>query len=1110
MQVINNEQRLGGQYEIISPIIEVITIKNGFKKKYTKYFDLNTGAIVWLYEPVISQDLSSNVLDINTNQIEHLQYTLRQQDDIPELGVANVQVVDEPTYVQEAPMVRSLPTRPPGFIIPNPHVDKELLTEEQLREVVAWVFENSVNATFPKLDIPITGIPNSAATKLIDFLGTIVYGPNNYIGPSKTGLAIGDLDKIVTTVPALSEADGRARAHDIALTVAQTREQADRSDSILPPLAQAAQVFRNAFVPPPPPANTEYSSTSRNALAKTGTIELNPGPIYNLNEKPTSDHLVETINDPAKATTYLSDIGTDPRVMDYACFTRNRIISMRTGAEDLTSQHVVDVDLMDFSALMYDNDNGSRTTNSIDRDFVNYTIVNKVAKSTLSDDKLGTAIASSLTGTDTFTNWLRTQVNLMNGQAAQVIYQRAPKIDYGCYLPCAKLLAYESMKVPASGGYTDLIIRDSVTRSSVNVTAPEALFPNSGSVNMAGLPPGYAISAYYATPLQISRLMLGQAAFPANWGFDRGDIAWVIVPPGMSVEAIWYYTICHFQYPFFKPNDNDTRCTQLNIVAGGIPTDSPVHIGARFVTAGNIIQGPVNKVVFLPMTNDPWSFGGLALPVLDAANVSLNIVNQLIAWLNGTWGINGETAGFEETLQVMLGTMDLSDWRAANILCSALRTQSCSSRPWNINNTAANSSIIIDNRRPAPSVNAQVTQVTLQALTQVQLDALVVGLAGWLPTWNCLGVLVNKSSIAVNTPAIGGAAVVRDTIPVSVEVQDSGFLTKYAIHYGMFQKETVGKGDINKLTSFRMVQIMYMQREIQLTMFQCLHNFFQSLGASNAMVVAPFAQTVIDRRSQIYTKLYSELRILLTGICGYAPFRPQLPSIPNIAAVPGALGNYINLGAILDSPLYLFDHMANQNDEKHFYDLKDIPNQSVLTAYQNDLRFGVGATTPQAIFGVNIGGANATRVIWHADSEKRWTKNMKRYYAMSKIVHLNNVNPVTQAINVFTVDSMGALIIYQRPILKASPAGFLRWTSNSTDSGAYRQGRFYTFWTLPAYPAEMNIYTGAAVTIASTNQTILTQLMQFYSIKNFGSSNFGLIQQSISLDSELAVDNSPF
>lgn len=216
MQVINNEQRLGGQYEIISPIIEVITIKNGFKKKYTKYFDLNTGAIVWLYEPVISQDLSSNVLDINTNQVEHLQYTLRQQDDIPELGVANVQVMEEPTYVQDIPIARSLPTRPPGFIIPNPHVDKELLTEEQLREVIAWVFENSVNATFPKLDIPITGVPDSAATKLIDFLGTIVYGPNNYIGPSKTGLAIGDLDKIVTNVPALSEADGRARAHDIA------------------------------------------------------------------------------------------------------------------------------------------------------------------------------------------------------------------------------------------------------------------------------------------------------------------------------------------------------------------------------------------------------------------------------------------------------------------------------------------------------------------------------------------------------------------------------------------------------------------------------------------------------------------------------------------------------------------------------------------------------------------------------------------------------------------------------------------------------------------------------------------------------------------------------
>jgi hypothetical protein len=168
------------------------------------------------------------------------------------------------------------PTATRRQIEKNPHLDKVTLTKADILDIIAWALDdiNIDDDTYQGVvDTNVKGRPDSVATKIASVLGELVYGMNNYIGPEKVGNIDGPLGKIAETVPALSEDDAAARAHDIALTVTDSAHV----DEVLPPIAETAQVFRPLFSSVTMNRRGR-GRTNQELLKLAGDIESNPGP----------------------------------------------------------------------------------------------------------------------------------------------------------------------------------------------------------------------------------------------------------------------------------------------------------------------------------------------------------------------------------------------------------------------------------------------------------------------------------------------------------------------------------------------------------------------------------------------------------------------------------------------------------------------------------------------------------------------------------------------------------------------------------------------------------------------------------------------------------------
>lgn len=169
-----------------------------------------------------------------------------------------------PAYSSSMTSTINPPPITPVYIA-NPHLDKDLLTRDDLLEVLMWAYQRPDDGTLSEAANQYTlGKPDSAIARYIAAAGELLYGANNYIGPNKVGNLDAPLVDIVTTVPALSEADARARAHDIGLSVSQS----PHVDDILPTFAKHAQLFRA-----PAQGMTNFAK-----IKLSGDVEENPGP----------------------------------------------------------------------------------------------------------------------------------------------------------------------------------------------------------------------------------------------------------------------------------------------------------------------------------------------------------------------------------------------------------------------------------------------------------------------------------------------------------------------------------------------------------------------------------------------------------------------------------------------------------------------------------------------------------------------------------------------------------------------------------------------------------------------------------------------------------------
>jgi hypothetical protein len=162
-------------------------------------------------------------------------------------------------------------------ITPNPHLDKLILSHDDLKDVIAWALNNVTEKPddyLPLLREKFKTTPEGTAERVAAAIGSLFYGDNKFIGPSKSGL-IGEatLEQAVLTVPVTSLEDAAARAHDIGVSITDSAHV----DAILPPAAEFAQNFSPLFISRPV-GRQRGVITNKQLIKKAGDVESNPGP----------------------------------------------------------------------------------------------------------------------------------------------------------------------------------------------------------------------------------------------------------------------------------------------------------------------------------------------------------------------------------------------------------------------------------------------------------------------------------------------------------------------------------------------------------------------------------------------------------------------------------------------------------------------------------------------------------------------------------------------------------------------------------------------------------------------------------------------------------------
>lgn len=353
----------------------------------------------------------------------------------------------------------------------------------------------------------------------------------------------------------------------------------------------------------------------------------------------------------------------------------------------------------------------------------------------------------------------------------------------------------------------------------------------------------------------------------------------------------------------------------------------------------------------------------------------------------------------------------------------------------------------------------------------------------------------------------------RDVLMVQCLVQDSPWMTKYAIISGMFKKTVLSGQALETLTKIRLKNVYYAHRHLSQVKIQGIHNFWQGRGITRRMAFIP-GNAVIDRRTQLWTKLYSLQCNEFKEFAGWIFMRPQMPKIYTETAVPAALTGFANNASYWDSPMYYFNHMKFAAEAKTFYPK---PETSIILQSLGKVDYEPGQTTATPIFGVNTGGAGSIRMRWEnctdgaTDQEKRWKSEPKAVYAMAKCVSLLNPGCIITLINTWVIEKHGLVPLNYRPPMCTTNTPMLKWTSTASPSDNFRNSaRGWMVITLPFYPPEYNLANGQQLLLGMDNQAVPTNLRLSYNLLGMGSANFGLIQTSAGGDSTLDVSESPF
>jgi len=980
---------------------------------------------------------------------------------------------------------RTTPVR--SNVVPNLHLGKSVLTVEELRELLAWGVENLSQGNVPDvMQHVIRGEPDSAVNKLVDFLGTIAYGVNNFIGPGKTGMTVDSLLNIAQQVPVLSERDAEARAHDFLLEQAYTiggQEAIDKADSVLTGPMYWAQVVQPYFVEKPE-FYSGIGSTNYDLLMLAGDVERNPGPRYDYNKVKSIDKVIDLIDNPVSSSAKYSNSIANDQYIDESRFVAGY------GAWEVKGARSDQVDVAQLSSNWVEIGgcniyNGTMRGRNAGQG-LRISMQNQVVRTKLAKTDKSTGLDDSMVAYRDLMSNMRTVNNMVSGSADLNLYIRMTNADFGDYDSMAKLLAYESMKQLLTGCQGDSVIIDTMTRKPADVLpAVSSYFPCTANTVAPPL-----ILAWNFNIIDMAAMLRGDIPWPAQDPRDQSSVAVVLVQSGLSGAMLDIATVCELEFPF---QQLDYVQDYMITSAGGA---APIDVGGVFTcrpfSDNVLIDGPKNIVYFIhtTATASAITVGGVAVPYLAGGvgtDIGVGLGASFLLYMRQPQG-NGL---FNSMMSYFLSFMSIEDWRAANVLAAFMTRwkRSYNTLGHRADADPNNSVRIMYGGNAPPTIDVSAPLLFTQTMSNANADLWTNG-QNQIPCFSLFG------TPSITFPAII-AGVARASIPFSYTIQKNSFLTKMGVICRFYGKATLTNRAFQDITSVVSRAWWFMIKEMSEIFIQCSHNWIQERGLVHFDMFPTAGAGIIQNNSVNHMHvLDSLLSAVQYRISGFYFLRMAVPWPHTTAAIV----NTINIwrDQWLDSPIYLYNHLNNVKDkaEDLYYTGMDkaLVTRNFIGAWVKS-NSQKPCPQPAAVWGGFNVDRTAQIIISDAfdgpNGNQLMKKNVKDFFALSQMTHGFNVGFWNSATDFFFFREFDATYVKQ-PSPYCVTCEFLRYDSVTAPAYEIRKSRPTILLVMPCYPRPQDSATGRLLYPAVATSTILNMLKDSFCLDGVGSAVFPL------------------
>jgi hypothetical protein len=996
-----------------------------------------------------------------------------------------IERLSEPAKVLRQP--ESVPEKKLDFrsVKADPHLFSPVLSVDALMEVIAWAHDISgtQRPDFYDLRLLSGDYPDTAAEIAAAAFATLTYGQNNYIGPSKTGLK-GPLIQVVQAVPALNEADARARAHDIALTVSQD----STVDDVLPYYARWAQVARPYF----PGSNVILTAPQprREGDIETeliiGGIEPNPGPNYEFGKPKAVDDCIDIANNPVAASGELNAAVTSKRLDEYSYDIARGSFILRNGADTITD--IVRPD--DGWQMLSGWDPGiyvPGTTFRRTRRRARISFLNKEIKKALPLGTLGSGLSSALNVFSDFLAAERTESNVLNGDNHLGVQTRTSNLDYGMYVDLGKYFAYCNTGMMLSGDDFNNYSMDMMTKNNADIVpTPDVVWPMSD--NLPWTAANLACDAVYMNFSTYVDCLRGLAVWPLGIKPNTTSrIAYRVYFPGMDAGLLCAIATLAFEYPVYG-HDLPVIYTSTS-AANGVP---PQGVGSvPPVSMMTLIDGP-RTVVFVGVGGQDLlgivvGRPGVTTPLPAYVNgqIPVNISPSVIDYIDNVWCGNFTVpTDFSMVCDYWLRFMDIEDWRAALDLAGHIIQRKHPHYTYMAapGVAAATPSIVMSNNGGL-TMDASFNRVVIAPINDNDWPPLMA-----LPTYNCSGMpdIANLVEVLANGNA-------QDVIATNIYVADSEINTYIGVGLTYLSKNTL-TGKFLNMTRANYNRIWYAIRKISNIKLQCAHDFYSKFGTIHGYLHFDQAtQKQLNIREKLLTALSRKWYAWQRAYTGWAYLTFPNPYPVNFD--PGLSFNtpLFIYSAWRNGPLILHNDILQINDLDWRIAEKWRPLCNMSYAQIAPLELEAAESTGGQVHGVQLTNPTSVRITEVTKyGSTGMSQRVKSLFAALSMGDTINVGAMTRYLDSFMTIRASNRAYVVPPTLIAMKQ-WLRWTSADAPSDALRgQARPGRVLMTPVFPPQFDDLTGQDLSITFLAQATYYMISNKFQMNGFGSVNIGM------------------